>query len=73
MVEANKRLELDAKNNSQAFDIEVLNGNESEVVEMDLMSGVADLHTPEAVAAAESAIVGNQPAITLLLLVVVSE
>ncbi|EOX97251.1 Uncharacterized protein TCM_006330 isoform 2 [Theobroma cacao] len=65
MAEANKRLELDAKNNSQAYDIEVLNGNEPEVIEMDLMLGVADLHTPEAVAAAESAIAGNQPAITL--------
>ncbi|KAK6254068.1 hypothetical protein QUC31_015788 [Theobroma cacao] len=65
MAEANKRLELDAKNNSQAYDIAVLNGNESEVIEMDLMLGVADLHTPEAVAAAESAIAGNQPAITL--------
>ncbi|OMO95280.1 hypothetical protein CCACVL1_05451 [Corchorus capsularis] len=65
MAEANKRLELDAKNNSQAYDIEVLNGNESEVIEMDLMLGVADLHTPEALAAAESAIAGNQPAIPL--------
>ncbi|XP_022762225.1 uncharacterized protein LOC111308174 [Durio zibethinus] len=65
MSEANKRLELDAKNNSQAYDIEVLNGNHSEVIEMDLMLGVADLHTPEALAAAESAIAGNQPAIML--------
>ncbi|OMO92199.1 hypothetical protein COLO4_17806 [Corchorus olitorius] len=65
MAEANKRLELDAKNNSQAYDIEVLNGNESEVIEMDLMLGVADLHTSEALAAAESAIAGNQPAIPL--------
>ncbi|XVE94084.1 hypothetical protein REPUB_Repub01dG0250200 [Reevesia pubescens] len=44
MAEANKMLELDAK---------------------DLMLGVADLHTPEALAAAESAIAGNEPAITL--------
>ncbi|OMO74304.1 hypothetical protein COLO4_26627 [Corchorus olitorius] len=58
MAEANKRLELDAKNNSQAYDIEMLNGNESEVIEMDLMLGVTDLHTPEALAAAESAIAG---------------
>ncbi|TYH88942.1 hypothetical protein ES332_D01G224000v1 [Gossypium tomentosum] len=63
MAEANKRLELDAKNNSQAYDIEVLNGNDSEVIEMDLMLGVADLHTPQALAAAESAIAGNQPPI----------
>ncbi|MBA0642739.1 hypothetical protein Goklo_027082, partial [Gossypium klotzschianum] len=63
MAEANKRLELDAKNNSQAYDIEVLNGNDSEVIEMDLMLGVADLHIPQALAAAESAIAGNQPPI----------
>ncbi|KAA3465370.1 unconventional prefoldin RPB5 interactor 1 [Gossypium australe] len=48
---------------SQAYDIEVLNGNDSEVIEMDLMLGVADLHTPQALAAAESAIAGNQPPI----------
>ncbi|XVE67405.1 hypothetical protein DITRI_Ditri08aG0157800 [Diplodiscus trichospermus] len=65
MAEANKRLQLDAKNNSQAYDIEVINGNESEVIEMDLMLGIADLHTPEALAAAESAIAGNLPAITV--------
>ncbi|XVE48646.1 hypothetical protein DITRI_Ditri01bG0018800 [Diplodiscus trichospermus] len=65
MAEANKKLELDAKNNAQAFDMEVLNGNESEVIEIDLMLGVADLHTPEALAAAESAIAGNRPAIVV--------
>ncbi|XP_022155495.1 uncharacterized protein LOC111022627 [Momordica charantia] len=63
--EANKKLQLDAKDNSEKYDIEALDGNESEVIEMDLMLGVADLHTPEAVAAAESAIVGNQPVIPL--------
>ncbi|GLT44316.1 hypothetical protein SLA2020_182210 [Shorea laevis] len=63
--EANKRLELDAKDNAKAYDIEVLTGNESNVIEMDLMLGVADLNTPEAVAAAESAIAGNQPVIPL--------
>ncbi|KAJ0081740.1 hypothetical protein Patl1_11512 [Pistacia atlantica] len=51
--------------NAQDYDIEVLNGKESEVIEMDLMLGVADLHTPEAVTAAESAIAGNQPVISL--------
>ncbi|KAA8529206.1 hypothetical protein F0562_033995 [Nyssa sinensis] len=65
MSEANKRLQLDAKENSKDYDIEVLTGNESEYIEMDLMLGVADLHTPEAVAAAESAIVGYQPVIPL--------
>ncbi|KDP37614.1 hypothetical protein JCGZ_06957 [Jatropha curcas] len=58
--EANKRLQQDAKENSQNYDIEVLDGTESEVIEMDLMLGIADLHTPEAIAAAESAISGGQ-------------
>ncbi|XP_058201432.1 uncharacterized protein LOC131316169 [Rhododendron vialii] len=59
--EANKRLEDNANN----YDIEVLTGNESEYIEMDLMLGIADLHTPEALAAAESAIRGYQPVISL--------
>ncbi|XP_011035567.1 PREDICTED: uncharacterized protein LOC105133321 isoform X1 [Populus euphratica] len=59
--EANKRLQEDAKDNSEKYDIETLTGNESEVVEMDLMLGIADLHTPEAVAAAESAIGNGHP------------
>ncbi|KAL1212483.1 hypothetical protein V5N11_034839 [Cardamine amara subsp. amara] len=59
MAEANKKLEQEAaEGNSQAFDIEALTGNESEVIEMDLMLGVADLNTPEAVKAAEAAIAG---------------
>ncbi|KAJ8768932.1 hypothetical protein K2173_023927 [Erythroxylum novogranatense] len=60
MAEANKRLQQDAKDNSHDYDIEALSGNEAQVIEMDLMLGVADLHTPEAVVAAESAIAGNQ-------------
>ncbi|KAK9286104.1 hypothetical protein L1049_014484 [Liquidambar formosana] len=64
--EANKRLQLDAKDkSSKEYDIEALTGNESEYIEMDLMLGIADLHTPEAVAAAESAIAGYQPIIPL--------
>ncbi|XP_077241325.1 uncharacterized protein LOC143881882 [Tasmannia lanceolata] len=64
MGDANKRLELDAQENSCAdYDIEVLTGNEAEYIEMDLVLGVADLHTPEAVAAAELAIAGSQPSI----------
>ncbi|XP_028754743.1 bone sialoprotein 2 [Neltuma alba] len=63
MSEANQRLELGAKDNPRNYDIEELTGNESEVIEMDLMLGVTDLHTPEAVAAAESAISGSQPVI----------
>lgn len=65
MSEANKRLELDAKEHPENYDIEELTGNESKVIEMDLMLGVADLHTSEAVAAAESAISTCQPVIPL--------
>ncbi|GAA0139738.1 hypothetical protein LIER_01225 [Lithospermum erythrorhizon] len=65
MSEANGRLQLDAKDSSEKYDIEVLDGNGSEYIEMDLMLGIADLHTPEAVAAAESVIAGNQPVISL--------
>ncbi|KAL7254714.1 hypothetical protein ACSBR1_008959 [Camellia fascicularis] len=59
MSEANQRLQNDAKDNVEDYDIEVLTGNESEYIEMDLMLGVADLHTPEAVSAAQSAIVAS--------------
>ncbi|KAF8404810.1 hypothetical protein HHK36_009700 [Tetracentron sinense] len=65
MAEANKRLQLDAEVSHKDYDIEVLTGNETEYIEMDLMLGVADLHTPEAVAAAESAITNSQPVISL--------
>lgn len=65
MSEANKRLEHDAKDHPEKYDFEELTGNESEVIEMDLMLGVADLNTPEAVAAAESAISNSQPVISL--------
>ncbi|XP_010415853.1 PREDICTED: uncharacterized protein C12orf45 homolog [Camelina sativa] len=59
MAEANKKLEQEAaEGNSEAFDIEALTGNESQVIEMDLMLGVADLNTPEAVSAAEAAVSG---------------
>ncbi|XP_076917976.1 uncharacterized protein LOC143578203 [Bidens hawaiensis] len=64
MAESNKKLQQDAMN-SKNYDIEALTGDESEYIEMDLMLGVADLNTPEAVAAAESAIVGSQPIISL--------
>ncbi|XP_057428438.1 uncharacterized protein LOC130721868 isoform X2 [Lotus japonicus] len=65
MSEANKRLELDAKDHPENYNIEELTGNETKVIEMDLMLGVADLHTPEAVAAAESAITSGQHVISL--------
>lgn len=63
--EANKTLQLNAKDKPEEFDIEVLHGNELEVIEMDLMLGVADLQTPEAMEAAEAAIAGNQPIVDL--------
>ncbi|KAL3644522.1 hypothetical protein CASFOL_009702 [Castilleja foliolosa] len=63
--ESNKRLLHEAKDNPEKYDIEVLNGKESEFIEMDLMLGVADLHTPEAVVAAESAMAGHPPLIHL--------
>ncbi|XP_052207356.1 uncharacterized protein LOC127811487 isoform X2 [Diospyros lotus] len=65
LSEANERLQDDVMNNAKDYDIEMLTGNESEYIEMDLMLGVADLHTPEAIAAAESAIAGYQPTISL--------
>ncbi|KAI8537670.1 hypothetical protein RHMOL_Rhmol09G0042000 [Rhododendron molle] len=58
---------MDMQDNAKDYDIEALTGNESEYIEMDLMLGVADLHTAEAVAAAESAIAGYQPVISLAL------
>nr|XP_027074372.1 uncharacterized protein LOC113698678 isoform X2 [Coffea arabica] len=63
--EANKRLQYDAKNKAEKYDIEVHHGNESEYIEMDLMLGVADLHTPEALVATESAMAGSQPTFSL--------
>ncbi|XP_021754548.1 nuclear polyadenylated RNA-binding protein 3-like [Chenopodium quinoa] len=63
--EANKTLQLNAKDKPEEFDIEVLHGNESEYIEMDLMLGVADLQTPEAMEAAEAAMAGNQPVVDL--------
>ncbi|KAF3455632.1 hypothetical protein FNV43_RR00269 [Rhamnella rubrinervis] len=63
--EANEKLKVDAKENSVNYDIEVLTRNESQIIEMDLMLGIADLHTPEVVAAAESSITGCQPVIPL--------
>ncbi|XP_031378784.1 uncharacterized protein LOC116194172 [Punica granatum] len=65
LSEANKKLQLEAKDNPEEFDIEALNGNESEVIELDLMLGIADLHTPEAVAAAEASVSGYQPPVPL--------
>ncbi|KAI3838426.1 hypothetical protein MKX03_013190 [Papaver bracteatum] len=66
MAEANEKLQNDVKENSgKDYNIEELTGKENEFIEMDLVLGVADLHTPEAVAAAESAMAGSQRAIDL--------
>ncbi|KAL5730945.1 hypothetical protein ACHQM5_003720 [Ranunculus cassubicifolius] len=66
IAEANTRLQHDATEKSSAdYDIEVLTGNESEYIEMDLLLGVADLQTPEAVAAAESVMAGSLSAAAL--------
>lgn len=64
MSEANKKLQLAAMDNTKVFDIESLEDNDSPHIEMDLMLGVADLNTPEAIVAAESAINGNQPVLS---------
>ncbi|XP_065870770.1 uncharacterized protein [Euphorbia lathyris] len=63
--EANKQLQHESKDNAQKYDIEELTGTESEVIEMDLMLGIADLHTPEAIAAAESAVTSGQQLVPL--------
>ncbi|KAF9593037.1 hypothetical protein IFM89_019782, partial [Coptis chinensis] len=71
MAEANARLQCDAKEKSfMEYDIEALTGNETEYVEMlvklNLQAlGVADLHSPEAVAAAEFAMAGSHSVIPL--------
>ncbi|KZV31788.1 hypothetical protein F511_35970 [Dorcoceras hygrometricum] len=62
--ESNKNLLRDAKGNSDDRDIEVLTGKESHIIELDLMLGIADLHTPEAVAAAEAVMAGYQSVIS---------
>lgn len=64
-LENNRKVELEAKKNPEKYDIEALTGEESEYIEMDLMLGVAELHTQEAVSAAESAIASYQPVIDL--------
>ncbi|XP_057792918.1 uncharacterized protein LOC131009537 [Salvia miltiorrhiza] len=65
LSESNKKLMEDAKERPDSYDIEVISGDESKYIEMDLMLGIADLHTPEAVAAAESAMAGYQPPVRM--------
>ncbi|XP_049393091.1 uncharacterized protein LOC125857532 [Solanum stenotomum] len=65
LSEANKKLEVDAKENPKKYDIEELTREDSEYIEMNLILGVAELYSSEAVAAAESAIAHQQPVIPL--------
>ncbi|KAH9331712.1 hypothetical protein KI387_003820, partial [Taxus chinensis] len=59
--EANRRLQTDVQEkHREDYDIEALTGDEEHYIEMDLALGVADLHTPEALAAAESALAGQR-------------
>ncbi|XP_055831705.1 uncharacterized protein LOC129900615 isoform X2 [Solanum dulcamara] len=64
-LENTRKVELEAKKNPEKYDIEALTGEESEYIEMDLMLGVTELHTQEALSAAESAIASYQPVIDL--------
>ncbi|WVZ69681.1 hypothetical protein U9M48_018429 [Paspalum notatum var. saurae] len=62
IAKANQKLELDTQNKSpEEYDIEALTGNEKEYIEMDLLLGVADLHSEQAVEAAEATINGFPP------------
>ncbi|KAL6010773.1 hypothetical protein ACLOJK_001215 [Asimina triloba] len=47
-------------NSERDYDIEVLTGIEKECIEMNRVLGVADLHTPEAVAESDSVMAGSQ-------------
>ncbi|XP_055830747.1 uncharacterized protein LOC129899744 [Solanum dulcamara] len=61
LSEANKKLEVDAKKNPKKYDIKELTREDSEYIEMNLMLGVAEVYSFEAVAAAESVIARQQP------------
>uniref|UniRef100_A0ACD5VJ93 Uncharacterized protein n=1 Tax=Avena sativa TaxID=4498 RepID=A0ACD5VJ93_AVESA len=62
MAKANEKLQLDAQNKPpEEYDIETLTGNEKEYIEMDLLLGVADLHSEQAVDAAEATMSGFPP------------
>ncbi|XP_015695875.1 uncharacterized protein LOC102702874 [Oryza brachyantha] len=69
MAKANEKLQLDVKNKRpegyerpEECDIEALTGNEKEYIEMDLLLGVADLHSEKAVEVAEAIMNGFPPA-----------
>ncbi|KAJ4753532.1 hypothetical protein LUZ62_087937 [Rhynchospora pubera] len=61
IAKANEQLAIDAQEKPrEEIDLEALTGNEKEYIEMDLLLGVADLNSDEAVAAAESDMCGTQ-------------
>ncbi|KAK3161296.1 hypothetical protein QOZ80_1BG0075320 [Eleusine coracana subsp. coracana] len=62
IAKANQKLQHDAQNKPpEVYDIEALTGNEKEYIEMDLLLGVADLHSEQAVEAAEATMNGLPP------------
>ncbi|OEL30548.1 hypothetical protein BAE44_0008434 [Dichanthelium oligosanthes] len=62
IAKANQELKLDTQNKPpEEYDIEALTGNEKEYIEMDLLLGVADLHSGQAVEAAEATMNGLRP------------
>ncbi|KAL5228746.1 hypothetical protein ABZP36_017011 [Zizania latifolia] len=62
IAKANEKLQLDAQNKPpEEYDIEALTGNEKEYIEMDLLLGVADLHSEKAVEVAEATMNGFPP------------
>ncbi|CAL4975265.1 unnamed protein product [Urochloa decumbens] len=62
IAKANQKLQLDTQNKPpEEYDIEALTGNEKEYIEMDLLLGVADLHSEQAVEAAEATVNGIRP------------
>eukprot|EP00252_Welwitschia_mirabilis_P009814 TRINITY_DN2268_c0_g1_i3.p1 TRINITY_DN2268_c0_g1~~TRINITY_DN2268_c0_g1_i3.p1 ORF type:complete len:143 (-),score=39.39 TRINITY_DN2268_c0_g1_i3:316-744(-) len=64
MEEANRKLNNDiVGNKSDDHSVEALRGDEDRVIEMDLLLGITDLKTPEALAAAEAAVAGQTQAL----------
>ncbi|KAG8044849.1 hypothetical protein GUJ93_ZPchr0008g12261 [Zizania palustris] len=62
IAKANDKLQFDAQNKPpEEYDIEALTGNEKEYIEMDLLLGVADLHSEKAIEVAEATINGFTP------------
>eukprot|EP01018_Ginkgo_biloba_P040156 Gb_36095 [translate_table: standard] len=66
MDEANRKLNIEIQEKHvKNYDIEVLTGEEEQYIEMDLALGVAELHSAEALAAAELAMVGQGQTLSL--------